>query len=306
MTPNIIILYGGASSEREVSLQSGQNFYTAAKQLGYTVRLVDTNSDTFNLDDAVQDVDLAIIMLHGEGGEDGMLQAQLEKKGIAYLGSDSDACKATFNKDTCKKVLTEHGVLVPGGQVVDKEEYIHSRFRSIPHVLKPVGGGSSVDTFVITEPLKAPLNDAQLNDTFARNIHMLAEELIQGTEITVGVLDDQPLPVILIQPPLGEVFDYENKYNGKTVEIADPDSIPPTLKKAAQQLALRVHHVVGCRHISRTDMIITPNSDIYVLEVNTLPGMTAQSLLPKAAEASGLTYTELVDRLIMMTLSRTA
>lgn len=288
----ILVLQGGSSSEREVSLRSAANVTEQLKRLEYEVVLADPAAANFNLQKSARACDVVFPILHGAGGEDGILQRQLEEMGKPFLGSGSEACELTFDKALYREFLTEYGVLMADGEVVSAAEFRRSELRDAPYVLKPIDGGSSVDTVILHDLANEP-NEAYFADLFARHPEMLIEELIEGQELTVGVLDDRALPVILIVPPEAENFDYENKYNGRTQEIVNPTQVSANVQERAQDLALRLHRLTGCRHLSRTDMIATSDGTLYVLETNTLPGMTAQSLFPKAAAAAGLDMTAL-------------
>jgi D-alanine-D-alanine ligase len=295
----ILVLQGGSSSEREVSLRSAANVIEQLKKLGHEVAVADPADVNFDLQKSAQGCDMVLPILHGAGGEDGMLQRQLEQMGKAFLGSGSEACELTFDKAMYREFLAEYGVLMADGEVVDAAEFKRSELRDAPYVLKPIDGGSSVDTVILHDLANEP-DEAYFAELFTRHPEMLMEELIVGQELTVGVLGDKALPVILIVPPQAENFDYENKYNGRTQEIVNPAEVPVNIQERAQDLALRLHRLTGCRHVSRTDMIATSDGTIYVLETNTIPGLTAQSLLPKAAAAAGWDMTELVKCFVRM------
>lgn len=303
MTKHILVLYGGASNERAVSLLSGKNAANNLELAGYSVTLADTGLPNFDLAKATQGVDAVVPMLHGVGGEDGSLQLQLESLGVPYFGSGEDACARTFNKVDCKNILVAQGLLTPGWQVVTKQQFLISPMCAKPHVLKPIVGGSSIDTLIVPDPVNNPTPAHAIDTVFKHYKRMLLEELIAGQELTVGVLGDDPLPVILIVPPSGEAFDYENKYNGRTQEVVNPTAVPANVQNRAQLLALQVHKAMGCRHISRTDIILTPSGDMYVLELNTLPGMTSESLVPRAAAAAGISMTQLADTMVRLALA---
>jgi D-alanine-D-alanine ligase len=297
----ILVLHGGSSSERAVSLRSAANVITQLDKLGHEVIIADPSHDSFNLRDMVAQVDIILPILHGAGGEDGTLQRELEALGKPFLGSGSDACDLTFDKAMYRDFVAQHGVLIADGEVVDHEQFKESEFRHGPYVLKPVSGGSSVDTIIVHNIAEEP-DGLVFEDLFNRYSEMLIEELIDGQELTVGILGDEALPVILIIPPSHENFDYENKYNGRTQELVNPADVSGDVQKRAKELALRLHRLTGCRHMSRTDMIVA-NDMLYVLETNTIPGLTEQSLLPKAAEVSGLDRTALVKSFVDMTNS---
>lgn len=303
MKKHVLVLYGGHSSERDVSLRSGKNVADSLALANYEVTLADTGQVDFDLVEAVRGVDVVLPMLHGVGGEDGVLQKQLEELSVPYFGSDSTACARTFDKVACKKVLVECGILTPKWQVVTKEQFLQSPMRQAPYVLKPIVGGSSIDTLIVPDPVQGAPSSEAISVVFSHYDEMLLEELIAGQELTVGILGAEPLPVILIVPPNGETFDYENKYNGRTREVVSPKTVPVGVQKQAQELALRVHTSMGCRHMSRTDIILTPGGDMYVLELNTLPGMTSESLVPRAAAATGVSMVQLTDMMVRLVLA---
>lgn len=282
----ILVLQGGRSGEHEVSLRSAASVITQLQALGFEVHVADPSEAAFDLERLAADCDVVLPIIHGADGEDGVWQKRLEAMRKPFLGSGSDTCALTFNKAAYRDFVTAYGVRMAAGETVDRGQFKTSTLRQKPYVLKPVDGGSSVDTVIVHVLDDAP-DEAYFDGLFAKYPTMLLEALIEGQELTVGVMDDQPLPVILIVPPSDETFDYENKYNGRTQEIVDPPQLSNETKQKAQELALQVHQLTGCRHLSRTDMILAPNGELYVLETNTIPGMTDQSLFPKAAAAAG-------------------
>lgn len=298
----ILVLQGGVSDEREVSLRSAANVVRRLQSLGYDVRVDDPARDGFNLRAAAHDIDLVLPILHGAGGEDGALQAQLEQIGVSYLGSDAAACALTYGKDKYRDFVAKNNILIANGRVVTQDEFYASELTKSPYVVKPITGGSSIDTLIVRDPTSVATE--QLQTIFAKHSQMLLEELIEGQELTVGILGEEALPVIGITPPQDEEFDYENKYNGKTAEVVDPLEISAEAKRRAQDLALRVHKLTGCRHLSRTDMILTPAGELYVLETNTIPGMTEQSLFPKMAAAAGYSMSQLAERFVQLAIAK--
>ncbi len=299
MAERTLVLRGGRSGEREVSLRSAEQVGKSLQQAGYDVTYADPADEDFDLETLAARMDIVMPIIHGADGEDGFMQRQLEAMRKPFLGSGSEACELTFDKALYHDLLAEYGVLMADGEVVNYAKFKRSDLRDAPYVLKPINGGSSVDTVILHDLAKEP-NEAYFADLFARHGEMILEQLIEGQELTVGVLGDKALPVILIVPPADEEFDYENKYNGKTQEIVNPLQVPPQVQERAQDLALRLHRLTGCRHLSRTDMIVTAEGTLYVLETNTIPGMTAQSLFPKAAAAAGYDMTALVQYFLEM------
>lgn len=294
------VLAGGSSPEREVSLRSGAGVAAALQSAGYEVETVDPA--TANI---YQIANCAVIFpaMHGCGAEDGVLQAELEKYHAKYVGTGPEASSLCFNKDQYREFAATNSLPIAEGAVVTLETYRSHPLLRTPFVLKPVDGGSSIDTYIVRDVAAAPY--AAIEETLTRQKRMLAEQLISGIELTVGILGTQPLPVTEIVPPAGAEFDYQNKYNGTTQELCPPQHLNQIVQKEAQQLALRVHKLCGCRDLSRTDMIYETNSGkLYLLETNTLPGMTPQSLYPKMSAAAGLTMPQLCHQLVQFALNR--
>lgn len=295
----INVVCGGTSDERDVSLRSGNAVAEALRQKGHAVEILDTSDS----DARIVRCDVVFPVLHGVGGEDGQFQARLEKTGVPFVGSGSEASRLCMDKSLYRQAAQAAGFLMAEGRVVNEEGYTNDPLAKQPHVLKPIDGGSSVDTLIVRDPRSI---DRQLvRDMYSRHRTMLLEQLITGTEVTVGVLADNALPVIEIIPPSDEEFDYKNKYNGKTQELCPPEHVTEALQEAAQALTLRVHTALGCRDLSRTDFIIEQDSnELYLLETNTIPGMTGQSLYPKMAAAAGMDFESLCDQLAEMALLR--
>jgi D-alanine-D-alanine ligase len=253
-------------------------------------------------------IDVAFLALHGQYGEDGTLQGLLDLLGIPYVGSGTLASALAMDKVMAKKILAMDGVPVPAGTVVERCAFAADRdgeakralAAALPAIVKPVAQGSSVGLSLVAEAddMAAALDRALLHDRRA-----LVEERLLGREITVGVLgnrDLQALPVVEIVSKHA-LFDYQSKYDASLSEEICPARIPEAAAQAASSLALRAHRSLGCRGLSRTDMILTASGPV-VLEVNTLPGMTVNSLLPKAARAAGISFPDLLDRLVRLAL----
>nr|AIA13352.1 ATP-grasp domain protein [uncultured bacterium] len=298
----VIVLCGGSSPEREVSLRSGAAVAAALEKNGHDVRIVDPQDGLQNYGAELEHADVVFPVLHGVGGEDGSVQQVLEAIDVAYVGSSSAVSSLCFNKERTKKRLREAGIAVPEGMMVTSSTVWESPLVSKPFVLKPVDGGSSIDTFIVRAPEEA--DKLAIENALGRHKQMLLEELIEGIEITVGVVGDDAMPAIEIIPPEGGEFDYDNKYNGKTAELCPPVHVTPGQQYKVQKLAAKVHHVLGCRDLSRTDFIMDGSGAFYALELNTLPGMTDQSLLPKAAAAAGMSMEDLVDKLVRAAIKR--
>lgn len=293
----VIVLSGGTSDEREVSLRSGKNVAKALTHAGHSVITADPKElSESELRTICRSGDVVFIALHGKGGEDGSVQALLDAWHVPYVGSGAESSAMCISKKTMRTLAVEAGMRVPKGDVVTYEEFAAHPLTKQPFVVKPDIGGSSIDTFIVREP--ESFKHDSLKEVFAAYGVMVLEELIAGVEITVGVLGDEALPVIEIIPPAHEEFDYENKYNGHTQELCPPKNVSAHDQNEAQRLAKQAHDIFGCRHMSRSDFMLSPEGELYLLDVNTIPGLTEQSLLPKAAKQRGLDMSELVDTLV--------
>lgn len=291
---NYIVLGGGISPEKEVSKRSAAAVQTALEELGHSVVYIDpADTPIDEILEKAKNTDGIFPILHGVGGEDGVLQAHFEAKGVPYFGPSAKSCAATFDKVIFKKILEENNLSTPKWSVISANELATEPLAKAPFVLKPIDGGSSIDTFIIRE---LPYDSAPLIEALHRHGTMLIEELIEGVEVTVGVLEDSALPVIEIIPPKDKEFDYENKYNGATAELCPPQNVSTKLQEYAQALALTAHKVTGCRHLSRTDILINNSDELFIIDTNTIPGLTNQSLYPKAASEAGLTWNKLVQK----------
>lgn len=290
---SINVICGGTSAEREVSSRSGAAVAAALETAGFTVTQLD--SATASIEEIVA-CDVVFPVLHGAGGEDGTLQAQLDERGAKYVGSGQQASRLCFDKWRYRQAMLAAGTPMPDGAIVQIDTYHQHQLAAKPHVLKPITGGSSIDTVIIRDPAAAPL--AYIDEVFTRHSSLLIEQLIIGVELTVGVLGEQALPVIEIIPPEQGEFDYENKYNGASQELCPPQHVSQRIQKSAQELALRAHRLADCRDLSRTDIMCDGAGKLYLLETNTIPGMTAQSLFPKMASTAGITMPRLVKQLV--------
>jgi D-alanine-D-alanine ligase len=290
----IAVLMGGPGSEREVSLATGHGVSKALCSLGAEVTDVDVKDENFKLPDGVE---LAFITIHGTFGEDGRLQKILEQRGIAYTGEGVQGSEVAFDKIQSKKHFLRTGVSTPEWEVIDSG----ARPRMpIPIVIKPPREGSTVGVHIIK-------SDSQIEEAmrdvarFSRDV--LIEKFIPGRELTVGILGDQALPIIEIIPK-GGFYDFTNKYPflnpqaGGAAQHVCPAHIESAKTVEIQQLALKAHRALGLEVYSRVDVLVTNDGSSFVLEANTIPGMTEASLLPEAAGVAGISYPELCVRII--------
>jgi D-alanine-D-alanine ligase len=304
----LALLSGGISSEREVSLNSGEQVYEALDKDKYDIRRYDPKTDLPRLIQDAAQIDAALIILHGPYGEDGTVQGLLELLHIPYQGSGVLGSSLAMNKAAAKQMYEKAGIPVPPYVVYDRNDTVDgdacAKKLGLPLVVKPVVGGSSVGMSIIRSV--ADLPDA-LEKAFEWDSAVMIEAYIDGTELTGGVIGNSELeafPIIEIIPDKEhDFFDYEAKYTaGITREIC-PARIDEDLTLQAQTLAKKSHQALFCRGYSRTDLILK-GRELYVLETNTIPGMTATSLLPQAGQAAGYTFTRLLDRLIELGMEK--
>ena len=295
---NIAVMLGGPSAEREVSLRSGAGVVRALCSLGHSVFEIDPKTPDWILPPDTDVVCLA--PLHGTYGEDGTVQRQLEKLGVIYTGCDAESSRIAFDKVLTKKLCVEAGVPTAKFLLVESETAPFPEDLPLPLVVKPVRQGSSVGLQFVERAADWPgaLAEARKFDT-----EVLVEEKIIGRETTVGILDAKPLPIVEVRPRTG-AYDYRNKYTAGCTDYFCPADFGRATTRRIQAAALGAFHSIGGRDYARVDVMVRADGSPVVLEVNTLPGMTETSLLPKAAAAAGLSYAELCQRMIDLALER--
>lgn len=304
MYPNfgkIGVIFGGLSSEREISLKSGQAVFNALIKEGLNVEEIDLRSEAPEDVEKIisgYGIDLAFIAMHGRFGEDGKLQSILEKMDIAYVGSDSLASAIAMDKIVSRRIFQENNIPIPKFIVLNRHnEYdFPQKDISFPFVVKPQSQGSSIGISFVNHKDQI---DRALKLAFRFDDNAIIEEYIKGKEITVGILDNRALEPIEILPK-NQFFDYQAKYTKGLTEYILPAPIDSDLKDKVKYLSLKAHKVLGCRHFSRVDLLLDQNNQPFILEVNTIPGFTSTSLLPKAALYEGITFTQLCIRLLNM------
>ncbi len=304
----LALIAGGKSAEREVSLKSGEQVFQALDKARYDIRRYDPRDDLERLVQDAPKLDAALVIMHGRGGEDGSLQGLLDLLGIPYQGSGILGSALGMNKELSKILYQQAGLKVSRALFFNKgeapsPEEIEAHL-GLPVVIKPVNEGSSIGVAKARtlEELAKGLKAAFLYDH-----RVLVEEFLQGMEVTGGVLGNKKLtalPLVEIVPSdKYDFFDYEAKYTaGASTEIV-PARLDEAIAQRARETALIAHRALHCRGYSRTDMIIR-DGEIFVLETNTIPGMTATSLFPQAAQAMGLAFPQLLDRLLDLALER--
>jgi D-alanine-D-alanine ligase len=290
------VLFGGLSAEREVSLKSGAAVHQALVAQGYNAVAIDVGRD---LADVLkrEGVEAAFIALHGRYGEDGCVQGLLELLQIPYTGSGVLASALAMHKRFSKQSFTASDILTAPFRCYRRGETVNIANLpfGLPLVVKPVQEGSSVGITIVKDETQLA---AALEEAFRYDDEILVEQYIKGQEVQVGILNDTPIGAIEIVPK-NEFYDFEAKYTDGMAEHIFPARLEPSLYKKAQQIGLAAHRALGCSGYSRVDLLVTPDGDCYVLEVNTLPGMTALSLLPEiAAKGAGLSFEALVSRII--------
>ncbi len=302
----VALLSGGISSERDVSLNSGNQVFEALDKEKYNVIRFDPKSDLENLVKHASEISVALIILHGPYGEDGTIQGLLDLLSIPYQGSGVLGSALAMNKLAAKQVYEKAGLPTPPYVVAkrNRQPALESCVRQLglPLVVKPVQGGSSIGMSIVRS--EGELKDA-VELAFEQDETILIESYIDGIELTGGIIGNETLealPIVEIIPDEKHpFFNYEAKYTpGATSEIC-PARIDDELTKKAQEFAKKAHQSLFCRGYSRTDFILK-NNDIYVLETNTIPGMTPTSLLPLAAKTAGISFGRLLDRLIELSI----
>jgi D-alanine-D-alanine ligase len=326
---NIAVFVGGTSPEREVSKSSGKAIYQALNSLGYNCTLIDpaygsnqpkNDEDFFSAEDfseiknenliktidsnLMDKIDLVFLALHGKWGEDGIIQSLLELKGIKYTGSGVLSSAISMDKDLSKTIFQKNNVITPFWITIEKKfnrdeaiSIINSKF-GYPVVIKPNDQGSTVG-------LSIAKNDGEIiqaiETAFKYSDLVVVEKYIPGREMTVAVLEDKPLPVLEIIPKSG-FYDYESKYTSGMSEYIVPAQVTEDVFDKMQQQALTAFRSLRCKVYGRVDFRLSDDNKLFCLEVNTLPGMTETSLVPKMAKAVGISFEQLIDKIVRKSL----
>ena len=298
---HVVVLMGGWSSEREVSLTSGRGVADALRERGWSnVTELDMDREvTLRLAELKPDV--VFNALHGTPGEDGTVQGMMDLMGLRYTHSGLETSVIAIDKELTKMVLVPHGIRMPAGTMVESESLFERDPIARPYVLKPVNEGSSVGVAIVTA-------EGNYGNPIGRDVEgpwhhfseLLAEPFIKGRELTVAVLNDEALAVTELKPTAG-FYDYDAKYtDGLTVHVC-PAEVPEDIARSMMDMAARAHRLLGCKGASRSDFRWDDErgeEGVYLLEVNTQPGMTPLSLVPEQGRYRGIEYGELVERLI--------
>lgn len=296
MTLDVTVLAGGPGVERDVSLESGRAVRGALEGLGHRVALCDINAT--DLAALERDADFVFIALHGEFGEDGQVQAALDQRNLVYSGSGADASRRAMDKSIAKEIFESADIPTPPYAVVHGDDIEQAVVRfGAPCVVKPVSSGSSVDITINRTP-DAVRRAAR--DVAWKYGSAMIERYIAGPELTVGVLGDRTLPVCEIRTS-GEFYDYAAKYDSDDTQYLFDLDLPADLIHRVEKIALAAHRALDCRVFSRVDfMVDRATQEPFVLEVNTIPGFTSHSLVPKAAAQIGIGFDELCQRIITL------
>ena len=297
---NISILYGGASTEHNISIQTGLAIAEAIKDR-YNLDMINLDSEIYNAPQLLVGSDLVFNALHGGDGENGSIQSFLDLHHIPYTGSGAKPCKIAMDKNITKLIAKSVDIHTPNWILLKRNQYtgmqLHdnqpSKF-SYPYVVKPSCEGSTFGLTIVKE--ESELEEA-ISHASEYGDEILIEEFIPGRELTVGILGNKPLPVVEIKPS-HDLYDYECKYTEGMSEYFVPAELSDSLQRFLSEDALKIYKTIGCRHYARVDFRLNEAGEHYFLEINTLPVMTSNSLLPKAAKAAGLEFPDLIDTII--------
>lgn len=298
----ILLIAGGWSSERDISLRGAKGIAEALRGRGHIVTCFDLRDSFDALISTAKEHDFAFIILHGQPGEDGLVQAMLDTAGCPYQGSGPAGSFLALNKAAAKQIFRTQGLPTAKWEFLPVPP--HSAWRpSLPYPIfaKSNTGGSSLHLGKAHDRQEL---DKLINEIFKAGDCVLLEEALEGKEVTCGVLGDQALPPVLIEPVMGAYFDYESKYQSGGAREICPAPLEAALTERIQSIALACHKALGLRGISRTDFILGADNSLHILEVNTIPGMTTASLVPKEAQAQGMDFGDLLECLIALGMQR--
>ena len=297
----VALLVGGRSAEREVSLNSGKQVAAALARSGFDVVTIDAGEDDFVVELQRSEADVAFICLHGRFGEDGTVQGLCELLELPYVGSGVLSSALAMDKVMSKHVFAQAGLATPDYVVLKRGRPVSTAEIServgAKTVVKPANEGSAIGVTIAHTPEELP---AALEEAFRYDSTVLVERFVSGVEVTVGVLGNDdlfPLPTLEIVPD-HEFYDYESKYVPGMSRHIIPARISPAAREECQRLSVAAHEELGCRGMSRADTIVEEDGSVWLLEVNTIPGMTPTSLLPDAAKAAGMEFSDLCRRLV--------
>ena len=296
----VLVLMGGWSNEREISLISGSFVYDSLKKSGVNTIRLDLTKNNLNKIEKISP-DRVFIILHGKGGEDGEIQKYLDSLNIPYTGSNSESSKLCMNKRSTKEKLLSNDILTPNYEKISKMEIssIKKRFQ-YPFIVKPSAEGSSIGVFIVE-------NDRDLERAISANEKIssdfIAEDYIEGLEYTVGILGDSALPVIKLLPP-GKFYDFNAKYESDKMQYICPSQLDDSMEDKLKKISLNCFKACGCKGWGRIDIIIDDKGNPWVIELNTVPGMTSHSLVPLAAKQRNIDFENLVLKILDSSLQK--
>ena len=291
----VLVLMGGWSNEREISLISGKYVYDSLISSGINAIKLDLKKNNL---DSIKSInpDRVFIILHGKGGEDGEIQSYLDKLGIPYTASNSLSSSICMNKRLTKDILKDNGIFTPDfikidNNVSDDIEKINFEY---PYVIKPSSEGSSIGVHIVEdkESYKLAINE---NKIISKDF--IAEKYVAGEEYTVGIIENQALPIIKLEPP-GKFYDYNAKYNSENMRYICPSGLEKDLEEEIKTLSVKTFNALKCHGWGRVDLIVDNNKKPWVIEINTVPGMTEHSLLPMAAKQVNINFDDLVIKIL--------
>ena len=290
----VLVLMGGWSNEREISLVSGSFVYDSLIKSGVNTVRLDLKKNNLNEIEQINP-DRVFIILHGKGGEDGEIQKYLDSLNIPYTGSNSESSKLCMNKRTTKEILLSNDILTPNYENISKMRLssIKEKFQ-YPFIVKPSAEGSSIGVYIVE-------NDSDLEKAISANENIssdfIAEDYIKGVEYTVGILGDSALPVIKLLPP-GKFYDFNAKYESDNMQYICPSQLDDSMEDKLKKISLNCFKACGCRGWGRIDIIIDEKGNPWVIELNTVPGMTSHSLVPLAAKQRDIDFENLVLKIL--------
>ena len=290
----VLVLMGGWSNEREISLVSGSFVYDSLIKSGVNTVRLDLTKNNLNEIEQINP-DRVFIILHGKGGEDGEIQKYLDSLNIPYTGSNSESSKLCMNKRSTKEILLSNDILTPNYENISKMELssIKEKFQ-YPFIVKPSAEGSSIGVYIVE-------NDSDLERAISANekisLDFIAEDYIKGVEYTVGILGDSALPVIKLLPP-GKFYDFNAKYESDNMQYICPSQLDDSMEDKLKKISLNCFNACGCRGWGRIDIIIDEKGNPWVIELNTVPGMTSHSLVPLAAKQRDIDFENLVLKIL--------
>jgi len=303
------VLMGGPSSERQISIKSGKAVLEALRESGIDAIAIDIQTE--NREENIrllkgENLDCAFLALHGYFGEDGRIQAILEEINLPYTGSGVEASQLAMDKIASLRIFKANGLVVPRSFFLSREDYAvgasaYKNELGLPLVVKPANHGSSIGLSLVDK--ESDISKA-VDLAFQYDSRVVLQEYIKGRELTIGVLAEKALPVIEIIPK-SAYFDFEAKYQTGMTDYIVPAQLEPGIEKMVRQAGLIAHQALGCFACSRADIILSKDNLSYILEVNTIPGMTSTSLLPKAAKSAGISFNNLCIKLLKLAYEKT-